>query len=117
MTETPSPRAWVTSAQERLELEIQRLALTEWQVAQMPHGDLRKALGALEAVLAFHTPITRRPGRGLTCRFDNHRWPCDEYDDIMSSLFSEDTEEDIPPREIRRVIARKLLGEEETDGD
>ena len=87
---TPSPRAWVTSAGERLELEIQRLALTEWQAAQMPHGDLRKALGALESVLALHEPIVRRKGWPPVCRFDNHRWPCDEYDDIVSNLFTEE---------------------------
>jgi hypothetical protein len=41
---------------------------------------------------------------------------CAEHEYIPGQ-FGEDTEEEIPPREIRRVIARKLLGEEETDGD
>jgi hypothetical protein len=93
MTE-PDPAAWVSAARERNEHYIRDMRYTEWTVSRMPSGDLRKALGALEAVLDL----------------------CAEHEYIPGQ-FSEDTEEEIPPREIRRVIARKLLGEEETDGD
>ena len=61
------------------------------------HGDLRefatadspRLLAALKAVLDLCAGHEYIPGQ-----------------------FGEDTEEEIPPREIRRVIARKLLGEE-----
>jgi hypothetical protein len=93
--ETPSPRAWVTSAGERLELEIQRLGLTEWQVAQMPHGDLRKALGALEAVLGVHGSI-RIAGRAactncLDAYGEHEAWPCETVQAITRELPGEET--------------------------
>ena len=54
----PSPAAWVAASRDRLEQDIRRLALTEASVASGVHGDLRKALAALRAVLKRHQPKT-----------------------------------------------------------
>jgi hypothetical protein len=45
------PSALVRAIRDRNEAEILRLRLADWQLGQMPHGDLRRTAGALEAVL------------------------------------------------------------------
>ena len=52
-------------------------------------GGWGKALDALEAALTAHEPTTRRPNWSLTCRYDNHRWPCPEYRAISAALTGE----------------------------
>jgi hypothetical protein len=54
----PDPAAWVAASRDRLEQDILRLALTEASVASGVHGDLRRALKALDAVLKRHQPKT-----------------------------------------------------------
>jgi hypothetical protein len=52
----PSPAAWIAAARDRNEHWITSMRLTEASVADSPFGDLRKALAAVEAVLALHQP-------------------------------------------------------------
>jgi hypothetical protein len=99
----PDPlAAWIAAANDRNEADIKRLALTEWQLSQMPSGDLRKALAALGAVLRVHylrDPAEySRPSTLPHCGYCGGTWPCPDGN------------------EIREAIASKLLGKEDGNG-
>ena len=88
---------WIATADAGNEAYITAMALTDATVATMPSGDLRKALGALRAVLRDHEPRTRIPPNRhyAICRACSRIWPCATVQDITKAL----------------------LGKEETNGD
>jgi hypothetical protein len=53
------PAALVAAIRDRNEAYIKSMAFTEATVREMPSGDLRKALAAVEAVLQRHQPKPR----------------------------------------------------------
>jgi hypothetical protein len=92
MAPEPDPAAtWIATSSENLEADIKRLALSDWQLSQMPHGDLRKALKALEALRTIATG-----------------WSADATEVPMIGR-------DLAADVILRVIARELLGTGESD--
>jgi hypothetical protein len=94
----PSPAAWIAEARDRLEQDILRLALTEASVASGVHGDLRKALAALDAVLELASGAY-----------------------VMSASFEygtgrrESVSWDLDPAAVREAITGKLRSEEQGD--
>jgi Cdc6-like AAA superfamily ATPase len=92
MTPDPDPlAAWIASARESVERHITQEALTERTVSEMPYGDLRKALKALEAALEASARWKRQSTTG--------------YDATAQCA-----------EELERVVGEKLLGEGETGG-
>jgi hypothetical protein len=75
------PAALVAAIRERNEAYIKSMAFTEATVREMPSGDLRLALAAVDAVLEQHKPKqlhewVRRVGAGFPCGHDlDGDWP------------------------------------------
>jgi hypothetical protein len=90
------PAAWIAAARDRNEHWITRMALTEASVADSPFGDLRKAVAALEAVLA------------LAGEFDTEDGITPEDAQILGRPVSRGDR-------IREAIASELLGKEQSD--
>jgi hypothetical protein len=92
MTAEPDPAAtWIAAAGDRNEADIKRLALSDWQLSQMPHGDLRKALAALRRIHALA-----------------EQWHGERGNDYSASaLFAS---------KLREALREELLSEGESDG-
>ena len=58
----------------RNEAYIEQMCFTEWTVAHMPSGDLRRTVKALEAVLALHQPGPVAVLGHLCPGHENHRY-------------------------------------------
>jgi Cdc6-like AAA superfamily ATPase len=100
----PDPAAWVAASRDRLEQDILRLALTEASVASGVHGDLRRALKALEAVLKQAADWEAERGHPLSERAER-----------TSLLFAAKYARVDAGVEIREAITSKLLSEGESD--
>lgn len=62
----------------------------DWDhIGAKPVRHIPALAAALEAVLARHQPIVRPGWWVTTCDYDDHHWPCPEYQDITEKLASE----------------------------
>lgn len=91
MAETTDPAGWVAAAGERLEQDIRRLALTEASVASGVHGDLRRALKALDRINSLADQWHDRRGNDYSA----------------SALYAS---------KLREVLEEELLSERQGDG-
>ena len=91
---------WIATADAGNEAYITAMALTDATVATWPSGDLRKALGALRAVLELHRPEGEMGVDALWCsecvRYDGGMalWPCPTVQAITRELLGEDNGHD-----------------------
>jgi hypothetical protein len=132
--EAPVPddlAAWVAASHDRLEYWIRSQALTEATVNDSPFGDLRRALAAVEAVLAIHKPVQmawtypcgehwdwndpNEPRRSAHCS-------CERFELVACracSVITDEWADRVPFErcEIRADIASELLGSKDGSGN
>ena len=89
---TDKVAAALAGMRERNDQWIASMALTEASVNDSPFGDLRRALAAVEAVLALHPADKDEdyPREQPLCPACSEWWPCDTIRAVSRALLGEE---------------------------